>query len=132
MSSELICNQNQYLGPHFKMKSNLINKFFNEPVDALDLRLDKAEATLSSFRENPLEIKEEEIESGKSKHIEHPLDYSEVQIVPPESDSDPVYPQMPPLIWKTDQHERSIDSQPNPQRIALQAISSIISKFLRI
>ena len=67
-------------------------KFFNEPVDALDLRLDKAEATLSSFRENPLEIKQEEIESDKSNHIEHPLDYSEVQIAPPESESDPVYP----------------------------------------
>ena len=87
MSSELRCEQNQNRKPHFKLKSNLINKFFNEPVDALDLRLDKAEATLSSFRENPLEIKQEEIESAKSNHIEHPLDYSEVQIVPPESDS---------------------------------------------
>ena len=31
---------------HFKIKRNIMNKFLSEPVDALDLRLTKAEALL--------------------------------------------------------------------------------------
>ena len=98
MSSELRCEQNQNRKPHFKLKSNLINKFFNETVDALDLRLDKAEATLSSFQENPLEIKLEEIESDISKHIEQLL-HMKVNL-----------PTNAPLVWKTDQQERSFNT----------------------
>ena len=88
MNTDLRPEQNHYCGPHFKMKSKLINKFFNEPVDALDLRLDKAEATLSSSNNNPLEIKQEEVDPSQSKDVEYPLDCSEVQIATPSYNSD--------------------------------------------
>ena len=63
--------------PQFKLKSNLINKFYNEPVDALDLRLAKAEENLSALPVDPFtDIKQKE---------EHPIDYSEVQVAKPGS-----------------------------------------------
>lgn len=69
-------------GAHFKMKSNMMYKFFNEPVDALDLRLTKAEASLSSLPTDPLfgQVKEE---LEEPKEHDGPLDYSEVQIFSP-------------------------------------------------
>ena len=112
MNPELRSEQSQSFGSHFKMKSNLINKFFNEPVDALDLRLDKAEATLASFHQNPLEIKQEEqVNAVQVKDIEHPLDYSEVQIATSEMYPDYIYEHMPPLICKSDPMRENLDNQ---------------------
>ena len=37
----------------FKLKRKLMTKFFNEPVDALDLRLAKAEENLSELPVDP-------------------------------------------------------------------------------
>ena len=74
-------------GAHFKMKSNMMYKFFNEPVDALDLRLTKAEASLSSLPTDPLfgQVKEE---LGEPKEVDVPIDYSEVQIFSPQGNSE--------------------------------------------
>ena len=70
--------------PQFKLKSNLMNKFYNEPVDALDLRLAKAEENLSVLPVDPFtEIKQEEVEEHTIGNDEHPLDYSEVQVASP-------------------------------------------------
>ena len=75
-------------GAHFKMKSNMMYKFFNEPVDALDLRLTKAEASLSSLPADPLfgQVVKEEL--GETKQSEGPIDYSEVQVFSPDSNSE--------------------------------------------
>lgn len=71
-------------GTQFKLKSNLMNKFFNEPVDALDLRLAKAEENLSSLPVDPFtDIKQEEEEKHSICSDEYPLDCSEVQIATP-------------------------------------------------
>ena len=72
-------------GPHqFKLKNNLMNKFFNEPVDALDLRLAKAEENLSTLPIDPFkDIKKEEGEETPVTDMlrDYPLDCSEVQLV---------------------------------------------------
>jgi len=79
----------------YKMKSKMMNKFFNDPVEALDLRLGKAEDNIKSVEAwlaNPLtEVKQEEAAGGlfANDHLhnhvklECPLDYSEVQVATP-------------------------------------------------
>lgn len=50
---------------HFKIKRNIMNKFLSEPVDALDLRLTKAEALLDgSLVDDPWKVKSERDEEG--------------------------------------------------------------------
>ena len=47
---------------HYKIKRNIMNKFLNEPVDAmvaLDLRLTKAEALLAGMVDDPWKVKSE-------------------------------------------------------------------------
>ena len=60
---------------HYKIKSKIMKKFFNEPVDALDLRLTDLEASLTVISDPwALRAKEE-------KHQEQlPLDYSVVEV----------------------------------------------------
>ena len=65
-----------------KIKSYLMERFFNEPVEALDKRLESAESNLNSLPMDPFtEVKQEELE--EQEEGEHPLDYSEVQVVSP-------------------------------------------------
>ena len=67
--------------PQCKMKSYLMERFFNEPVEALDERLESAESNFNSLPMDPFTVvKQEELEEG-----EHPLDYSEVQVASPTS-----------------------------------------------
>ena len=90
------------------MESNFTTKSFHAPVLACDLRPDQAKSTMSSFHQNHLQIKQEGVKFEQFKVIDHPLDYSEVQIAQPASDSETVYPKMPPLIRKSDQYERNL------------------------
>ena len=126
-------------GTQFKLKSNLMNKFFNEPVDALDLRLANAEENLSSLPVDPFtEIKQEEEEKNSFCSDEHPLDCSEVQVATPaptyldERIESPTYrngegvfseEDLPPLICK-----ESVKPNENTfkdiQRVTLRASSS--------
>ena len=111
MNPEYRSEQN-YHGSNFKMKSNLINKFASKHADPLDFRLDNTKSTFASFHKNPLEIKqEEEILTVQVKYIEHPLDYSEVQIATSEMYPDHIYEHMPPLICKSDPMEVNLDNQ---------------------
>jgi len=128
-------------GTQFKLKSNLMNKFFDEPVDALDLRLAKAEENLSSLPVDPFtEIKQEEEEKHSICSDEHPLDCSEVQIATPtiayldERIQSPnmIYKareeilnqtDIPPLIYKEFQNT-SDNSVRDIQRVTLRASSS--------
>ena len=46
---------------HFKIKRNIMNKFLSEPVDALDLRLTKAEALLEgNLVDDPWKVKRDD------------------------------------------------------------------------
>ena len=46
---------------HFKIKRNIMNKFLSEPVDALDLRLTKAEALLDgNLVDDPWKVKRDD------------------------------------------------------------------------
>ena len=78
---------------HFKIKRNIMNKFLNEPVDALDLRLTKAEALLDgSLVDDPWKVKSERDEEtgsvtsvsdhqdrDRDRDDEEPLDFSDTQ-----------------------------------------------------
>ena len=67
---------------HFKIKRNIMNKFLSEPVDALDLRLTKAEALMDgNLVDDPWKVKSErDEESGSVTTVsEEPLDYSDTQ-----------------------------------------------------
>ena len=76
------------IGAQFKVKTNLMNKFFNSPVDALDLRLANAEDNLSSLPADPFtaqpikQEEEDEVEFGEGTDC-HPLDCSEVELLTP-------------------------------------------------
>ena len=119
--------------PHqYKIKSKLINKFFNEPVEALDLRLTKFEEIFSieNWCDNPLtQIKQEEDEPT----ADIPLDYSEVRLVTPEPHNDPEldeppvmpdlqrlpdlrHPPIPPLI----DHQTTAAADADYQRVILK------------
>ena len=64
-------------GGHFKIKRTIMNKFFNEPVDALDLRLTKAEAILTVISD-PWKVK---VEAGEPRpEPMEPLDFSEYKV----------------------------------------------------
>lgn len=64
-------------GSHFKIKRTIMNKFFNEPVDALDLRLTKAEAILTVISD-PWKVK---VEAGEPRpEPMEPLDFSEYKV----------------------------------------------------
>ena len=71
--------------PQCKMKSYLMQRFFNDPVDAMDKRLESAENNLNNMPMDPFtEVKKEEVdpeEQEVKREEEHPLDYSEVQVV---------------------------------------------------
>ena len=58
---------------HYKLKNKIMRKFFDEPVDALDLRLTKLEASLTVIPDPWSSRCKEEPQAA-------PLDYSEVQI----------------------------------------------------
>ena len=62
---------------HRKLKNDIMVKFFNEPVDALDLRLTKAEAALSLA--DPWEEKDTKDCDESSFVDEGPLDFSDVR-----------------------------------------------------
>lgn len=65
---------------HYKIKRNIMYKFFNEPVDALDLRLTKAEATLTVVSDPWLvKAEKEDSLSNHSSEVNGPLDFSEVK-----------------------------------------------------
>ena len=72
---------------HFKIKRNIMNKFLSEPVDALDLRLTKAEALLEgNLVDDPWKVKSERDEETGSvttvsdvRDHEEPLDFSDTQ-----------------------------------------------------
>jgi len=131
-------------GTQFKLKSNLMNKFFNEPVDALDLRLAKAEENLSTLPIDPFtDIKQEEEEKLPFCVDDHPLDCSEVQIATPAPtylDERIEFPQqdftgdeelpneqdIPPLI-RTDLVDTSETSCKDIQRVTLRASSGLNS-----
>ena len=72
-------------GGPYKVKNNIMQKFYSEPVDALDLRLTKAEATLSSLEADPLRNIKEEEDWEPWGPVDSPLDYSEVQVALPSS-----------------------------------------------
>ena len=61
-----ICRMEDQQHPlHFKIKRNIMNKFLSEPVDALDLRLTKAEALLDgNLVDDPWKVKSERDEEG--------------------------------------------------------------------
>ena len=65
----------------YKVKSNMMHKFYSEPVAALDLRLTKSEASLFGMESNPLDLDvrmdEEEVEP--KEEIPIPVDCPEVQ-----------------------------------------------------
>merc|ERR1719427_536486 len=74
------------LGSKCKMKSYLMERFFKEPVEALDKRLEFAESNICGLQMDPLtEVKQEELEPAEEEQGEgeHPLDYSEVQLASP-------------------------------------------------
>ena len=120
--------------PQFKLKSNLMNKFYNEPVDALDLRLAKAEENFSLLPVDPFtEIKQEEAEQHSVCSDEHPLDYSEVQVATPGTEyldeksespklsyksGEEISRENPPLEYKSETSVKDI------QRVTLRASSS--------
>eukprot|EP00092_Neocalanus_flemingeri_P003311 GFUD01003544.1.p1 GENE.GFUD01003544.1~~GFUD01003544.1.p1 ORF type:complete len:756 (+),score=122.33 GFUD01003544.1:496-2763(+) len=126
-------------GTQFKLKSNLMNKFFNEPVDALDLRLANAEENLSSLPVDPFtDIKQEEEEKQSFCIDEHPLDCSEVQVATPaptyldERIESPTYnngdevfneKDIPPLVYK-ESMKHSENTFKDIQRVTLRASSS--------
>jgi len=126
-------------GTQFKLKSNLMNKFFNEPVDALDLRLANAEENLSSLPVDPFtEIKQEEEEKQSFFSGEYPLDCSEVQVATPapayldERIESPTYRKrddvfyendIPPLIYKESVKPNETTLK-DIQRVTLRASSS--------
>ena len=72
-------------GGPYKVKNNIMQKFYSEPVDALDLRLTKAEATLSSLEADPLRNIKVEEDWEPWGPVDSPLDYSEVQVALPSS-----------------------------------------------
>ena len=89
----------------YKMKSKMMNKFFNDPVEALDLRLGRAEDNIKSVEAwlaNPLtEVKQELFPPSPAEvKVECPLDYSEVQVATPptppaiSADRSPLQPQL--------------------------------------
>ena len=52
--------------PQCKMKSYLMERFFNEPVEALDERLESAESNFNSLPMDPFTVvKQEELEEGE-------------------------------------------------------------------
>ena len=59
---------------HFKIKRNIMNKFLSEPVDALDLRLTKAEALMDgNLVDDPWKVKSErDEESGRVTKVQYP------------------------------------------------------------
>jgi len=99
----------------FKHKSSLIKKFFNEPVDALDLRLANAEENISLLPQDPFtDIKKEEEEQIYHQNKEHPLDYSEVQIESSWGHKDP--------LGERIIHERmTVIEEEDVQRVTLRA-----------
>ena len=64
----------------YKVKSNMMHKFYSEPVAALDLRLTKSEASLFGMESNPLDLDvkmdEEELEPKEEILVDCP----EVQV----------------------------------------------------
>ena len=89
---------------HRKLKSDIMYKFFNEPVDALDLRLTKAEAALSladPWEEK--EAKECDDSVGGDEDEEGPLDFSDVQA--PHSPTDRPSSDISDEYW--DEHENN-------------------------
>lgn len=66
---------------HRKLKNDIMYKFFNEPVDALDLRLTKAEAALSladPWEEKEAKDYDDSVEGeDDGEDEEGPLDFSE-------------------------------------------------------
>ena len=75
------CERSVGRRPQCKMKSYLMERFFNEPVDALDKRLKSAENYLNWQPIDPFtEVKQEEVDPDE---LDHPLDYSEVQVASP-------------------------------------------------
>ena len=84
----------------YKVKSNMMHKFYSEPVAALDLRLTKSEASLFGMESNPLDLDvkmDEELEPKEEILI--PVDEPEVQVC-----------QSPPLPLPLP-HPRKIESQ---------------------
>ena len=73
------------VGGPYKVKNNIMQKFYSEPVDALDLRLTKAEATLNSLEADPLRNIKVEEDWEPWGPVDSPLDYSEVQVALPSS-----------------------------------------------
>ena len=122
-----------------------MERFFNEPVEALDERLESAESNFNSVLLDPFTVvKQEELEEG-----EHPLDYSEVanptdshhvaaeshspkqSPLNPATSSSPVqrvtiqtcsgspppgWPRISPVPWRALPEELSLSHSPPPQR----------------
>ena len=70
----------------YKVKSNMMHKFYSEPVAALDLRLTKNEASLFGMEANPLDVDVKEEEAFEAKEV-LPPDCQDVQgsLSPPAS-----------------------------------------------
>ena len=68
--------------PQCKMKSYFMERFFNEPVEALDKKLESVKSNLNSLPMDPFaKVRQEELE--EQEEGEHPLDYSMVQVASP-------------------------------------------------
>ena len=113
----------------YKVKSNMMHKFYSEPVAALDLRLTKSEASLFGMESNPLDVdvkmdeEELDIEQGEGgwgldtkEEIRIPVDCPEVPVsnLPPLSPLSPLsspipLPQPPAEVAE---HEEDIDPSP--------------------
>ena len=109
--------------PQCKMKSYLMERFFSEPVEALDKRLESAESIFNSLPMDPFtEVKQEELEEQEGD--EHPLDYSEVQV------ASPPCPHHPHLAAESCSPKHSLSPLPpsassSPvQRVTIQTSSS--------
>ena len=85
----------------YKVKSNMMHKFYSEPVAALDLRLTKNEASLFGMEANPLDVDVKEEEAFETREVLSP-DCQDVQgnLSPPAST-----PLSPPPGKSTTQEE---------------------------
>ena len=118
MNSEL--KEDLSPGSCYKMKTRLINKFFKEPVDALDLRINKAAATVATYPNNSLET----ITVDDVVNIEHPINNSDVEIAASESILVNIHQDMSPLICTSNQQGDKSNRIQNVQRITFKETST--------
>ena len=109
----------------YKVKSNMMHKFYSEPVAALDLRLTKNEASLFGMEANPLDVDVKEEEAFEAKEVLSP-DCQDVQGSLSPLESTPLQWTPPPAAKRRD---KSRAPAPNKDPTVKQGLSQSTRKL---